>query len=731
MIKAAFFLLAVVLTCAGCSSDSADRNYSGWANYGGTKEMIRYSSLSQIDTTNISQLRPAWVFHTGDADSIHHSQMQCNPLVVNGTLYGVSPQMRLFAIDAATGELKWRFDANAKTRHDGNRRAFHSMINSRGVAYWSDGAEDERIFFTAGASTFAIDARTGKPIPTFGEDGSIDLHKGLGRDVDDLFIAGSSPGMVYKDLLIMGMRVDEAPPAAPGHIRAYDVRSGEQRWIFHTIPQPGEYGYETWEDPEAYRRVGGANVWSGFSLDEERGILYAGTGSAAYDFYGGDRKGENLFANCILALDASTGQRIWHYQVIKHDVWDRDLPTPPALVTVRHGGRLVDAVAQPTKSGYIFLLNRETGEPLFEVEEKRIDTLSDLAGEKIYPLQPVPKRPLPFARETLTAADINPYLPDSSQAAVRAQLEQVRYGHQFLLPGLQPMLLFPGFDGGAEWGGPAYDPETGYFYVNANESPFLISMKPMERGASQAETWSEAGQRLYTQNCMSCHGPDRKGTGNNPTLLGVKSKYQTEEFVQLVRGGRRMMPAFARLHDEEIQAIASFVLEQEAEKRRPFTHAAEPGEEDDGYVPYKMEGYTKFLSPEKLPAISPPWGTLTAINLHTGDRVWQIPLGDYEVYKGRGLGAENYGGPVVTAGGLLFIGATPDSKLRAFNKYTGKLLWEYDLPASAFATPAMYELDGRQYLVIACGGGKLGTRSGDAYIAFALPSEADDQISGN
>lgn len=692
--------------------------------------MIRYSSLTQIDTNNVGQLQPAWVYHTGDADSVHFSQMQCNPLVVNGTLYGVSPQMRLFAIDAASGAFKWRFDANARTRHDENRRSFHNMINSRGVAYWTDGADDERIFFTAGASTFAIDVRTGQPIPSFGDGGSIDLHQGLGRDVDDLFIAGSSPGIVYQDLLIMGMRVDEAPPAAPGHIRAYDVRTGEQRWIFHTIPQPGEYGYETWDDPEAYRRVGGANVWSGFSLDEERGILFAGTGSAAYDFYGGDRKGENLFANCILALDAATGRRIWHYQVVRHDVWDRDLSTPPALVTVTHGGRRIDAVAQPTKSGFVFLLERETGKPLFDIEEITIDTTTDLVGEQIHARQPVPRRPAPFARQTLTADDINPYLPDSSRAAVRQRLGEIRYGHQFLVPGLQPMLLFPGFDGGAEWGGPAFDPATGLLYVNANEMPFLIEMQAMEQKRQGPETWSQAGQRLYTQHCMSCHGTDRKGTGNNPTLVDVRSKYEGPAFAQLVRTGRRMMPAFARLHDEEIQAIASFVLEQEAEGQRNYTHQTE-ADADPAYVPYKMKGYTKFLTADRLPAISPPWGTLNAINLNTGDLAWRIPLGDYEVYKGRGLGAENYGGPVVTAGGLIFIGATPDSKLRAFHKLTGKLLWEYDLPAPAFATPAMYEIDGRQYLVVACGGGKLGTRSSDAYIAFALPAQEDGERLSN
>lgn len=705
---------------------ATDKKYTSWGVYGGTKETIRYSSLSQIDTSNVAQLQVAWTYHSGDADSAHQSQIQFSPIIVDGVLYGVNPQMKLFAIDAATGAPRWTFDPNNKTAFDNNRTAFHIMINSRGVCYWTDGKDDKRIFFTAGSNTYAINAVTGKPITSFGNNGSIDLHDGLGRDVSNLFVVNSSPGTIYKNLLILGTRVDENSPAAPGHIRAYDVITGKQQWTFHTIPQPGEYGFNTWEDSTAWKYTGGANCWTGFALDESRGLLFVPTGSASFDFYGGNRKGANLFANCLIALDAVTGKRVWHYQLVHHDVWDRDLPSPPALITITRNGKKIDAVAQTTKMGMVYVFDRETGKPLFDIDEVPVDTVTELAGEKLWPTQPIPRKPAAFARQTITVNDINPYLPDSSRAKLKSTLQSFRFGPLYIPPGRKTSLVLPGYGGGAEWGGPAFDPQTGIIYINANENACLMEILDNNDATPRKETNLQAGQRLYKQNCMACHGEDRSGNGTYPSLQHVNTKYSLAGFLSLVSNGRRMMPAFTQLPDEEKQAIASFVLDQKKEQTKPFLETRKP-EDAHTQMPFRLKGYTRFLSPEGYPAIAPPWGTLNAIDLNTGDYVWKIPFGEYEELKKKGVpptGAESYGGPVVTAGGVLFIAASRDGKLRAYNKRTGKLLWEYKLPAPGFATPAVYEINGKQYVVIACGGGKFNTTSSDAYMAFALPDAA-------
>ncbi len=711
-----------LLTLSAClallSCQEKQPAYRGWPHYGGSAEMIRYSSLDQIDTQNVAQLKLAWTYSSGDVDSAAHSQIQCNPIVVEGVLYGVSPQMKLFALDAATGTQKWIFDPNDPS--SGGPR--QGTGNVRGISYWTDGKGDQRLFYTANSLTYAIHARNGKPLRSFGQGGFIDLHDDLDRESRHLLVTATSPGIVYKDLLIMGTRLDEGPPAAPGHIRAYDVRSGKRKWIFHTIPHPGEYGYDTWDDPQSWKHVGGANVWSGFSLDEKRGILFAPTGSAVYDFYGGKRKGANLFANCLLALDAATGKRIWHFQFMHHDVWDKDLPTPPALVTIQRNGKRIDAVAQPTKNGMVYVFERETGKPVFDIVEVPVDTVSELVGEQLWPTQPVPVQPPAFVRQKLTPSDVNPYLPDSSQKKIRQQMAGFRWGGMFNPPGLKPVLVFPGFDGGAEWGGPAFDPETGLLYVNANEMAWVLQMRENPFQPPPKENYLEAGKRLYAQHCQVCHASDLKGTGNNPSIVDAGKRFSADSLLQHINVGRRMMPGFAYLPNEDKQAIISFIAGLKSEQQKTYTR--KPTYQDSiHWMPYLMMGYNKFLSPEGLPAFSPPFGTLNAIDLHKGEIKWSIPLGEYPEFKAKGAaptGTENYGGPIVTKSGIVFIAATRDSKIRAFNKYSGKLLWEYTLPAPGFATPALYEWKGRQYLVIACGGGKLGTPSSDKYLAFAL-----------
>jgi len=711
--------VAALLLFTSCADKK--KEYISWQVTGGSKEGIRYSSLSGIDTGNVNQLQVAWMFNTGDADTAAFSQMQCNPIIIDSVMYVTSPTLKLFALHAATGKKIWEFNPDSLHR---NKSWWHFIIvNNRGVTYWTDGKGDERIFFVTGSILNCINAKTGELVKSFGYDGIKDLHEDLGRDVSNLLVIATSPGIIYNDLYILGSRVNEGPDAAPGHIRAYDVRTGKLRWIFHTIPQPGEFGYDTWEDSVAYKHIGGANSWSGFTLDEERGILFAPTGSASFDFYGGKRRGQNLFANCLLALDAATGKRKWHFQFIHHDLWDYDIPTAPALITIKKDGKKIDAVAQTTKTGMVWLFERESGKPVYPINEVPVDSVSELINEKVWPTQPVPAFSKPFVRQSFTVDDINPWLPDTSIAKLKKDLQGYRYGKMFIPPGFKTSVVFPGFDGGAEWGGPTFDPETGWLYVNANEMGWLLTMREVKPEPPKKEMVAEAGIRLYGKYCVSCHGADRKGTGNNPSLIDIGKKYTADAAMELLNTGRRMMPSFRHITDEEKNAVIAYILELKNEQRKEFIRPPQPADTFFN-LPYSTTGYYKFLSPEGYPAIKPPWGTLTAIDLNTGEHVWKTNLGEYPELTAKGIpptGTENYGGSVVTAGGVLFIAAARDGKFRAFNKYNGKLLWEYQLPAAGFATPAVYQVNGKQYIVIACGGGKLNTKSGDAYVAFALP----------
>jgi len=716
MISPRYSLYFFVFVLFACHS-GRQGPYSSWAVYGGSKDNIHYSSLTQLDTNNASQLKPVWEYHTGDGDSV--SQIQVNSIIIDSVLYGVTPRLKLFALNAETGKQRWVFDPARPVNGDTPKIAINAC---RGVAYYRGGPEDQRLFYSAGSFLYCIDALKGEPVAGFGSGGRIDLHDDLGRDVKDLYITGTTPGIVYKDMLIVGCRVAEEAAAAPGHIRAYDVHSGRLRWIFHTIPYPGEEGYESWEDKEAYRHIGGANSWSGFSLDEAKGILFAPVGSVSFDFYGGKRLGNGLFANCMLALDANTGRRIWHFQTVHHDIWDRDPPTPPVPVSVLKDGVRVEAVVQTTKTGFIFLLDRKTGQPLYPVEERKVPDTGALPGEKLSPTQPYSVGLPVFARQSLPEAGLNKLVPDSSYNDIQRRLAGYRTGSLFAPPSKEGTVIFPGFDGAAEWGGPAFDPETGLLYVNANEMPWILTMVDAAAPPSASSTVGEAGKVLYATNCMVCHGAGRKGGGNFPSLIGAGKKYSDSQFVSLVSSGRRMMPAFRQLSQGEREALAAFVLERSAAAKKPFVNVGKKPVDPYYRLPYGATGYNKFLTKEGYPAVAPPWGTLTAVDLNRGVIVWRDTLGDYPEFKAKGIhtGTENYGGPVVTAGGLLFIAATSDAKIRAFNKRTGGLLWEADLPAAGFATPSVYAVGGREYVVIACGGGKLHKRSGDSYVAFAL-----------
>jgi quinoprotein glucose dehydrogenase len=703
-------ILLLVGLLMNLSAPAADRD---WPAYLGDKTRSHYSSLEQINSRNVTRLEVAWRYRAGDARDDNFSQIQCNPLIIDGVLYGTTPQLKLVAVDAATGHERWRFDPFAAGAKGG------VVGVNRGVTFWSEG-EDRRIIFSADRFLYEINADTGRLVPGFGTNGQVDIKEGLGRDVSKLYVVSTTPGVIFKNLYFLPMRLGEGPaPAAPGHIRTYDVRTGKIVWTFHTIPYPGEAGAETWP-PDAWMHIGAANCWAGMSLDERRGVVYIPTGSAAFDFWGGNRIGQDLFANCLLALDANTGRRLWHFQFVHHDLWDRDLPAPPNLLTVKHNGRKVDAVAQITKSGHVFVFNRDTGEPLFPIEERQVPT-SDLQGESAWPTQPVPIKPAPFARQLFTYHQITDISPESHRA-VLDRFERVRPHVPFAPPSMEGTIIFPGYDGGGEWGGAATDPD-GVLYVNANEMAWILTMV---EARSDAKGATGSGQQLFVQICAACHGLERKGNTaqNVPTLVDIGKKRSRDDIQRLLQTGRGMMPSFGFLSEPQQRSVTDFILGNNLPEDAATRAGEVPAVDVLGGIPYSFTGYNRWFDTNGYPAVKPPWGTLNAIDLNTGEFRWRVPLGEDTALTAHGIpvtGLENYGGPLVTAGGLLFIGATKDEMFRAFDRRTGKILWQTKLPAGGYATPATYSVSGRQYVVIACGGGKMGTKSGDSYVAFALP----------
>ena len=680
---------------------SCNRPDTEWQVSRGNAESNCYSSLDQINVESVKDLKVAWTFHTGDSGEA----IQCNPIVKDGIMYVTSPALKVIALNAATGSMLWKFDP-----FEGGK----AVDVNRGVTYWQKG-KDKRILFTAGYQLFALNAETGEIIGSFGDKGKVDLRRGLDRIPSKLFVTVTSPGIIFEDLLILGSRVSEGEGAAPGHVRAFNVITGKEMWVFHTIPQPGEFGYDTWEK-EAWKNIGGANAWSGLSLDKKREMVFFATGSCAPDFFGGDRKGQNLFANSVIALNAASGERIWHYQLVHHDLWDYDLPAPPVLITVNHEGKKIDAVAQVTKTGNVFVFDRETGKPLFDVEERKVPS-SDIPGEESWATQPFPVKPLPFVRQKYTEEDITD-ISAEARAYVIDRLKNVRNEGIFTPSSEQGSLIFPGFRGGAEWNGGSFDPETGVIYINANEIPNISSLKRVE-----VDRGVEMGVTLFRLNCATCHGFDRKGQDQFPALLNIGNKMRTSEIAELIRKGKGQMPAFPNLNDDQVKGIVSYLLKKEGEKIK--TDGKVIKDSSGKEYRYAHSGYGQFLDQEGYPAVKPPWGTLNAINLNTGELSWKIPLGEYEALTARGLpttGTQNFGGTIVTAGGLIFVGATKDEKFRAIDKNNGKILWETKLPAGGYATPATYEVKGKQYVVIAAGGGgKNDTKTGDSYVVFALP----------
>jgi glucose dehydrogenase/cytochrome c5 len=781
---------------------------------GGQWSQDHYSPLSQINRRNVKSLKVAWVFHTHEAGD----GMETNPLVVGRVIYAYTPSQKVIALNAVTGELLWEFDSGIK----GSQPV-------RGVAYWTDG---KRGLVLAGIMNYlyCLDATTGKPVLSFGESGRIDLRKGLGRDYRQQSIVLTSPGVIFKNLIMVGGRNPETPPAPPGDIRAFDVHTGKLVWAFHTIPHPGEPGYETWP-PNAWKTAGAANNWAGMVVDEQRGTVYVPTGSAVPDFYGGARVGDDLFADCLLALNATTGRMIWSFQGVHHDLWDRDFPAAPVLLTVKRNGKMVDAIAQTTKQGFVFVLNRDTGKPLFPIEERPV-TASTVPGEVSSKTQPVPTLPAPYTRQTLTVIDLTDRTPEAHAYALNQFHSFVSGNGQFypLTVGKETVTA-PGYDGGAEWGGPGVDRTSGVIYINTNdvvdtgglavndpnagvglsiyqnqcvlchrdnrggsppEFPSLIDVdKRLTRqqiidtihggkgrmpsfpnlqdgpltalldylrtgtekaagddvpprkgqppassdtelqhddsalGAVQAENScgrDSAGAIVYAKSCAICHGEKAEGiVPGFPELIGVGNRLTSTQITDLVRSGRDRMPGFSttEINDSDMQGLMRFLGASEV---LPGTSPPEVAEMNR----YRFMGYHKFHDPDGYPAVKPPWGTLSAIDLNTGKYLWKIPLGNYPELAAKGMGntgTENYGGPIVTGGGLVVIGATVfDKKIRAFDSRTGALLWQHELPYAAVATPTTYMVDGKQYIVVAAGGSKLTKGAPDGlYVAFALP----------
>ncbi|MBW3629946.1 MAG: PQQ-binding-like beta-propeller repeat protein, partial [Gemmatimonadetes bacterium] len=603
-----------------------------------------------------------------------------------------------------------------------------AQITNRGIMYWENVDRSERRVFTSkGQHLHAVDALTGGTVSSFGTNGRIDLRQDLGRTATRG--QSPSPGRVFENLIILGSAPGENYASDPGHIRAYDARTGQLVWRFNTVPYPGEFGYETWPS-DAYKRIGGANAWGGLSVDENRGIVYVPIASPSYDFYGADRLGSNLFGNSLLALDARTGKRLWHFQTVHHDLWDMDLTATPTLLTVRHKGRMRDVVAQATKLGYLYVFDRVTGESLWPIEERPVPA-SDMPGELAWPTQPRPTWPKPFAVQSFTPDDVNPYIPAAEQDSVRRRLAEILNLSEALHqpPSTRPTMQMPGNRGGANWGSTAADPRNGEFYVVAENLPTVLQLTPILPGTFGTGTSQlDRGLFLYTQNCQACHKPTLEGTPPLiPALRGVNARMPSEAFHQVVREGRRNMPAFPDLSAQEVSAILLYLTTPEAAEPIPSAPMGPDGR-PLGPVRYQT-GYGYFAVSSGMFARKPPFAAMTKYDLNSGEILWQTPLGEVPALVGRGVtdltGASSLrGGPALTAGGLVFM-ITKD-KLRAYDTDTGRQLWAGQMPRPGDGIPAVYRVGGRQYVVASAAAAAVeGTPDGPrVYVAFALPPQA-------
>jgi quinoprotein glucose dehydrogenase len=610
--------VVVVICLASCAAQE-------WPAYGGDPGNTRYSTLKQVNRSNVTQLKVAWVYHTGDSSDGSkypvRSAFEATPLVVDGVMYFTTPFSRVIALDAETGKELWAFDP--KIEMDTPRNLFIS----RGAAYWTDGTQKRIFLGTLDGRLISIDAKTGTPDGGFGAGGTVDMHQGVAEKYRNREYGMTSPAAVYRNVIICGSLTADGTPQGPlGDVRGYDARTGKVLWTFHVVPRPGEFGHDTWEG-DSWKDRAAINAWSILTVDTERGIAFLPLTSPATDYYGGDRRGMGLFGDCLVALDALTGKRLWHFQTVHHNLWDYDIPAPPNLVTVTRQGKPVAAVAQVTKTGFTFLFDRVSGKPLFDIIEKPVPA-SEVPGEQAWPTQPVPVKPPPYARQKMTRDELTDVTPES-RAYCAKLMEGAVLGEIYTPIGLKPTVLFPGTNGGANWGGASWDPETHTLYVNSMDAGMIYHMVNRPEGAQ---------------------------------------------------------------------------------------------------IPYRAVGSgSRFWDTNQYPCQKPPWGFLTAIDLDKGEFRWRSVLGVVDELVARGIpptGTSNIGGSIVTAGGLVFIGATNDSRFRAFDKDTGKEVWVTKLPASAHATPMTFmgRTTGKQYVVIAAGGGnKYNKVFSDSLVAFSLP----------
>ena len=688
-----FLILAIV--AFSCGREEISTSPSEWPTFGHDASNTKFSQLNSIDTTNVIRLREVWrIEDTADLAGLYN-----NPIMFGNKLIGLMPSAQLVAMEPGSGKVIWRFKPDTSN-----------------ISNWSKGItghpgrnnDPDMVFLIFGGTLYAINAETGKVIEGFGENGRVDFYEGL--ELPDSMrnqvqVSSNAPGVVYKDLFIVGCKVPDELPSTSGDIRAFNIHSGKLEWVFHTIPKPGEYGAETWS-PNARQRNGGANCWAGMALDEKRGIVYVPTASPSFDFYGADRPGQNLFANCLLALNAKTGKRIWHFQTTHHDLWDRDNGSPPNLVTVEKNGKKIDAVALVTKMGYLFVFDRETGKSLFEINEVPVDTISKMPGEKPWPTQPIPVNP-PFARQGYKEEFYG-----RSADWIKNEIAKNKYKTGiYEPPSMEGSIILPTAHGGANWGGASVNPETNMLFVNATDIPWILKMTDLEKIREENEI---NGQTLYMTHCKGCHGADMKG-GVGPDISFRVKKYRNDQVANIIRKGAPPMPAFSFLSEQQISSIVAYVKDTTIQQQHEIAGVPQNNE------PFGFNGYNFYLDSLGDPAIKPPFGTMSAINLNTGEILWQVPLGEYDKFKKQGIsntGSFNRGGGIATAGGLLFIGATEDGMIRAFDQRSGKILWEHQLPGMASSIPSTYAINDKQYVVVAVSGNE---KFKGGYIAFALP----------
>lgn len=675
--------MVLIFSCEG-PSRLPDRD---WAAFGHDLSNSKFADLDDINLKTVNSLQPVWYYEDPRPNG---GSVLFNPLVVQGRMYAFTPTNSLVCLNARTGESIWEFFPD--------RTSVQTWI--KGITYHrKDMPRDDVLLFVFGETLYSVNASNGSLTKDFGTKGKVDFYEGLSIEAErrsQVHVTVNAPGVVYGDLFIVGSKVPDELPSAPGDIRAFNVNTGALEWVFHTIPKKGEFGADTWPE-NARENNGGANCWGGMALDPERGIVYVPTASPSFDFYGADREGTNLFANCLLALDAKTGERIWHFQTTHHDLWDRDNGSPPNLVSVLHEGAMIDAVALVTKMGYVFLFDRETGDPLFPIEEIPVDTLSIMPGERPWPTQPIPTKPDPFARQGFREEFYSTLTPEINQE-IREDIKRNNYSTGiYQPPSLNGSIILPTAHGGANWGGASFNPRSKVLFVNSSDLPWILKLTEIE-GLRQDNDLG--GRELYQKYCGSCHGAEKRGTNYGPGIEGRMDSYTVGELEEFLKRGAEPMPSFKHLPQVQINAIISYLKEIEVGDLQ----GADGSQPDSGYSqPYGFSGYNFYLDKNGNPAIEPPYGTLTAIDLNKGEILWQSPLGEDENLAKQGIsnsGLFNRGGGIATSGGLIFIAATADRMLRAFDQKNGKEVWKTKLPGSGYSIPSTYRIDGIQYLTV-------------------------------